>query len=206
MFKQFKNIDTAFQFVRLFALLFMIANVGISLFTIYRATATVQKGQQKVYVLYNGKLMDALAVQRTDSLQVEIRDHVKMFHYYFYSLQPDDAVNKRHLTAALYLADNSARQEYNNLTESGYYSNIISANISQEVPEYDSIQVDVNRNPYVFRYYGKLRIIRATSILTRSLVTEGYIRMTDISDNNPHGMLIERWKVDDNKDLLLEKR
>jgi conjugative transposon TraK protein len=206
MFKQFKNIDTAFQFVRLFALLFMFANVGISLFTIYRATATVQKGQQKVYVLYNGKLMDAISVQRTDSLQVEIRDHVKMFHYYFYSLQPDDAVNKRHLTAALYLADNSARQEYNNLMENGYYSNIISANISQEVPDYDSIQVDVNHTPYQFRYFGKLRIVRTTSILTRLLVTEGYIRMTDISDRNPHGMLIERWKVDDNKDLLLEKR
>lgn len=206
MFKQFKNIDTAFQFVRSFAILFLIGTVIICLFTVYRTTATLQKGQQKIYVLYNGKLMDAQAIQRTDSLKVEIRDHVKMFHYYFYSLQPDDAVNKRHLTAALYLADNSARQEYNNLMENGYYSNIISANVSQEVLDYDSVQVDINRIPYFFRYYGKIRIIRATSILTRSLVSEGYIRLTDISDYNPHGFLIERWKIDDNKDLSLEKR
>lgn len=206
MFKQFRNIDTAFQFVRLFAIIFMFANVAICVFTVYRTTVAVEKGQQKIYILYNGKLMDALAVQRSDSLQVEIRDHVKMFHYYFYSLQPDDAVNKRHLTAALYLADNSARQEYSNLTESGYYSNIISANVSQEVPDYDSIQVDVSHAPYAFHYFGKLRIVRTTSVLTRSLVTEGYIRMTDVSDHNPHGMLIERWKVDDNKDLQLEKR
>ncbi|HVU97743.1 MAG TPA: conjugative transposon protein TraK [Puia sp.] len=206
MFKQFKNIDTAFQFVRLFAIIFLVCNVIICLYTVYRTTATVQKGQQKIYVLYNGKLMDAIATQRSDSLQVEIRDHVKMFHFYFYSLQPDEAVNKRHVTAALYLADNSARQEYNNLSENGYYTNIISANVSQEVLDYDSIQVDINHVPYSFRYFGKLRIIRATSVLTRSLITEGYVRMTDISDHNPHGMLIERWKVDDNKDLTLEKR
>jgi len=206
MFQQFKNIDTAFQFIRIFALLFMLGNVMVCLFTVYRTSVTVQKGQQKIYVLLNGKLMDAVGIERSDSLEVEIRDHVKMFHYYFYSLQPDDAVNKRHVTAALYLADNSAKQEYNNLAENGYYSNIISANISQEVEDYDSIQVDVNRVPYAFRYFGKIRITRATSILTRSLITEGIIRITDISDHNPHGMLIERWKVDENKDLELEKR
>jgi len=206
MFRQFKNIDTAFQFVRTFSLLFLLANVIICVFLIYKTNVTLQKGQQKIYVLYNGKLMDAQAIQRTDSFQVEIRDHVKMFHYYFYSLQPDEAVNKRHLTAALYLADNSARQEFNNLTESGYYTGIISANVSQQVLDYDSIQVDINRTPYFFRYYGKLRITRATTVVTRSLITEGTIRVTDISDHNPHGLLIERWKIDENRDLTLEKR
>src|SRR6185437_7854962 len=127
MFRQFKNIDTAFQFIRLFAILFLVANLIICVYTTYRTTTTLQKGQQKIYVLYNGKLLDAQAIERSDSLAVEIRDHVKMFHWYFYSLEPDEEVNKRHLTAALYLADISAKQEYNNLLESGYYSNIISA-------------------------------------------------------------------------------
>jgi len=208
MFQQFKNIDTAFRFVRLFCALFLLGTVVICLFLINRTTAAIQKGQQRIYVLSNGKLLDAIGVERSDSMAVEVRDHVKTFHYHFYTLQPDDAANKRHVTAALYLADNAARQEYNNLLESGYYNNLISANINQEVPDYDSIQVDLNRTPYYFRYFGKLRIIRTTSILTRSLVTEGYIRLMPgaISDHNPHGMLIERWKVVENKDLTLEKR
>jgi conjugative transposon TraK protein len=205
MFQQFKNIDTAFRFIRLFAIAFLAGAVVICCFVVQRSTSALQKAQQKVYVLLNGKLMDAMAVDRSDSISVEVRDHVKMFHYYFYSLQPDDDLNRRHLTSALYLADNSARQEYDNLMERGYFSNIVSGNVSQQVQDYDSILVDLNHTPYYFRYYGKLKIIRSTSTVTRSLISEGYIRMTGISTNNPHGMLIERWKVLENKDLDLQK-
>jgi hypothetical protein len=104
------------------------------------------------------------------------------------------------------LADNSARQEFDNLSESGYYSSIVSANISQLVSDYDSIQVDINKTPYYFKYFGKLKIVRSTSVLTRSIVTEGYIRLTSISTKNPHGFLIEKWKVLDNRDLSIEKK
>jgi conjugative transposon TraK protein len=208
MFQQFKHIDSAFRFIRLFCILFLVGTVVICVFVINRTAVALQKGQQRIYVLSNGKLLEAAGIERADSMAVEVRDHVKMFHYHFYTLTPDDAANKRHVTAALYLADNIAKQEYNNLVESGYYNNIISANINQEVADYDSIQVDLNHTPYYFRYYGKLRIIRTTSILTRSLITDGYIRVMPgaVSDHNPHGMLIEGWKVVENKDLNLEKR
>lgn len=207
MFQQFKNIDTAFQFIRVFAIAFLVGTVVICLYTVHRTTSALQKGQQRIYVLSDGKLLEAQAVERHDSLAVEIRDHVKMFHYYFYSLQPDEEINHRHLTAAMYLADSSAFREFKSLEEDGYYSRVISNNISQEVEEYDSITVDLNRKPYYFKYFGKLRIARPTSILTRSLITEGYLRILNgVSTKNPHGMLIERWKVSDNRDLSVEKR
>lgn len=206
MFKQFKNIDTAFQFVRLFTILVIVAVVGFCGFVVYRSNLAVQAAQKQVYILLNGKLMDAISVDRSDSLGIEVKDHIKMFHYYFYSLEPDEEVNKKHLLSALYLADNTARQEYDNLMENGYYSSVISGNISQQVLDYDSIQVNLDQAPYYFRYFGKIRIVRATTITTRSLITEGVIRMTTISTRNPHGMLIERWKILENKDLTTEKR
>jgi conjugative transposon TraK protein len=207
MFQNFKNIDTAFRFVRAFSLFFLAGTIILGCYLIYRTTAILHRGQQRIYVLVNGKLIDAQAVEREDSLAVEIRDHVKMFHFYFYSLEPDELVNKRNLTSALYLADNSARQTYDNLTETGYYNNFITGNISQQVPHPDSIVVDGARPPYQFHYYGTLRIIRETSILTRSLVTEGTIRVLgSVSDNNPHGLLIENWKIVENKDLHVEIR
>lgn len=207
MFQQFKNIDTAFKHIRLFSIFFLMSNLALSGYTIFRCTQSISRAQQRAYVLLNGKLLDAFAINRADSLAVEIKDHVKTFHEDFYSLQPDEDVNNRHLTAALYLADNSARKEYDNLTEEGYYAGIITGNITQEVPDYDSIMVDINQVPYHFIYYGKLRIIRTTSILTRSLITQGYIRrLPSVSTRNPHGFLIERWKVLENKDLTVEKR
>jgi conjugative transposon TraK protein len=206
MFKQFQNIDSAFRHIRLFSLAFLLANGTICIYTLYQTSQVLKAGQNRVYVIANGKLMDALATDRREKLPVEIRDHVKMFHFYFYSLEPDDKVIKTHITKALYLADGTAKAEYDNLNETGYYSGLESGNISQQVEEPDSIQVNVDQLPYYFKYSGKLKIIRATTITTRTLVTEGYIRTTTASDNNPHGFLIERWKILDNRDLTIEKR
>jgi conjugative transposon TraK protein len=207
MFNQLKNIDTAFRTMRLFCILFLIATTTICCYLTYRETDFLKRGQQRVYVLLNGKLMDALAVERHDKLPVEIRDHVKMFHFYFYGLEPDDKVIKNHLTKALYLGDSTVRTEYDNLFEHGYYSSMIAGNVSQQVLDPDSIQVNTDQQPYYFKYYGKLKISRSTSIVTRSLITEGYIRTLEFtSDNNPHGFLIEKWKVIENNDLTIEKR
>jgi conjugative transposon TraK protein len=105
-----------------------------------------------------------------------------------------------HVSKALYLADVSAKRQYDNLKESRYYSNIISGNISQDI-EVDSISLNLDNYPYYFRYYSKQRIIRATSIVMRSLITEGYLRNVARSDNNSHGFLIERWNTLENKDI-----
>ncbi len=89
--------------------------------------------------------------------------------------------------------------------QSGYYNNIITGNISQRI-EVDSVQIGVNRYPYSFRCWAMQTIIRSTSIVYRSLLTEGYLRNVSRSDNNPHGFLIERWNTIENKDLKTEAR
>lgn len=206
MLKQFQNIDSAFRHVRAFSLLFLLLNAAICLYTLYQGRQMEKAAQNKVYLIANGKLLSAVASDRAENIPVEIRDHVKMFHFYFFSLEPDDKVIKAHITKALYLADGSAKNEYDDLNETSYYSNLISGNVSQQVQEPDSIQVDMNQLPYYFRYTGKLKIIRPTTITIRTLVAEGYIRSTTVSDNNPHGLLIERWKILDNHDLTIQKR
>jgi len=206
MFEQARNIDTAFKHIKSFSVLFLLCNVAICGWMIYSTTSKEKERANKIYVLVNGKLLEAFAIDRNDSLAVEIRDHVKMLHFYFFSLEPDEQVIKRNITKALYLADQSAKKIYDDLTENGYYTNLISGNISQRTEDYDSIAVDISRAPYSFRYYGKLKIIRATSVVTRSLITEGIIRIARISDRNPHGFLVERWTIVENKDLKIETR
>jgi conjugative transposon TraK protein len=206
MFKQLKNIESAFKHIRIFSIAFLIANCAICCYVLNIFYKNNQANRNRIYLLANDKLLDAIAVDRSSKLGVEVRDHVKMFHFYFYSLQPDDAVITRNITKALYLADSKAKSEYENLKEKGYYSAMISANTSQQVEEPDSISVNINQSPWYFRYYGKLKIVRPTTIATRSLISEGYLRVTDVSDNNPHGFLIERWNVIENKDLTIEKR
>ena len=161
--------------------------------------------EERIYILSNGKALEAWSAERRDNMPVEARDHVRMFHHYFFSLDPDDRVIEANVTKALYLADVSAKRQYDNLKESRFYSNIISGNISQEIVT-DSIQVDINQYPFYFRSYAKQKLIRTTSIVTRSLVTEGYLRNVSRSDNNPHGFLIEKWRTLENKDIKTENR
>lgn len=205
MFKQMKNIDTAFRHVRSFTLLVVIGSIIFCGFTLYKSYGLVASVQSKIYILANGKALEAYSSERKDNIPVEARDHVKTFHQYFFTLDPDEKVIQSNITKALYLADASAKRAYDNLKENGYYTNIISGNISQQI-KVDSIQVDINQYPYYFRCYATQSIIRTTSIVSRSLVTEGYLRNVSRSDNNPHGFLIERWTTIDNRDIKTENR
>ena len=205
MFQQLKNIDSAFKHVRSFSLLLIIACVVISSYSIYSAHDIVSKSEQKIFVLANGKALEAIASDRKDNIPVEARDHVKMFHLWFFSLDPDDKVIQTNISKALYLADGSAKRVYESLKENSYYTGIISGNVSQEI-DVDSVSVDINSYPYYFRCFATQKIIRPSSVTTRSLITEGYLRNVTRSDNNPHGFLIERWTTIENKDLKTEKR
>jgi len=200
IFQQLKNIDTAFRHIRLFSIVVIAACVFICCYTVYQSFQLITQTQERVYILSNGKALEAYAAERKDNIPVEARDHVRIFHHYFFTLDPDDKMIQGNIAKALYLADLSAKQQYDNLKESRYYSNIISGNISQSI-EPDSIRIDLDNYPYYFRYYARQRIIRATSIVMRSLITEGYLRNVARSDNNSHGFLIERWNTLENKDI-----
>jgi conjugative transposon TraK protein len=205
MFTKMKNIDTAFRYIRTFTLIIVAGSILLCGFVFYKSYQLAAITQSKVYVLANGKALEAIAADRKDNIPVEARDHIKMFHQYFFSLDPDDKVIQQNISKALYLADNSARRQYEDLKESGYYSNIIAGNISQQITV-DSMAVNTTIYPYYFRCYATQKLIRATSIVLRSLVTEGYLRNVSRSDNNPHGFLIEKWNTIENKDIQIKGR
>ncbi|MBE0393256.1 Bacteroides conjugative transposon TraK protein [Flavobacterium gillisiae] len=205
MFSKMKNIDTAFRYVRGFTMLVIIGCVILCCFALYKSFSLVSQMQDKVYILANGKALEAFSSDRKDNISVEAKDHVKTFHRLFFSLDPDDKVIQINVTKALYLADDSAKRIYDDLKENGYYSGIISGNVSQTIAV-DSVTININEYPYQFRCYATQNIIRPTSIAYRSLITEGNLRNVSRSDNNPHGFLIERWNTIENRDLSSKNR
>lgn len=205
MFQPTQNIDTAFRSMRAVMLLVIIACLLISGYALYQNTQLASRVQDRVYVLAGGKAMEVFASSRKDNIQVEARDHVAMFHTYFFSLDPDEKAIAATIKKALYMADGTAKKQYDDLVETGYIAGIISGNISQQV-SIDSVLVNTSAEPYLFRCYATLKIIRSTSSVTRSLITQGYLRNVSRTDHNPHGFLIERWETLENKDLKIEAR
>lgn len=205
MFRKAKNIDTAFRQIRMFSIIVIVASTITAVYVSYKSYEQSYRSQQKIFILANGKILDAYAAERKDNIDVEARDHVKMFHHYFFTMDPDEKVIQVNIGKALYLADASAKQQYDNLKENGYYVNLISGNISQEMRA-DSILINTDVYPFYFRYKGEQKIIRPTTIVTRSLITEGFLRNVSRSDNNPHGFLLERWRTLENKDIKIQNR
>ncbi|QXV64016.1 conjugative transposon protein TraK [Mucilaginibacter sp. 21P] len=204
MFTHLRNIETAFQQNKRIVALVILCSSLISLAAMYFAFSAYQKANAHVYVLANGKALEAIAADRKDNIPVEARDHIKMFHHYFFTLDPDEKVIESNIGKALYLADESARSQYNNLKEKSYYNNLISGNISQSIAV-DSIQLIMDKYPYAFKCYATEKLIRSTSTIYKLLITQGYLRNVGRSDNNPHGFLIERWETLANRDTIFNK-
>jgi conjugative transposon TraK protein len=204
MFTHLKNIDTAFKHIRQFSLFLIIGNVLTMCFCIYKSTQAVSEAHSRIHILYNGKILEAAASDRKGNLPVELRDHIKTFHEYFFDLSPDDKAIRANVSKALYLADESAKRQYDNLQESGYFNNLISANISQQI-KVDSTTLSGDQFPYLFTCYATEKLVRSSGTVYRKLVTQGEVRdISNQTDNNPHGFLIQRWQILANRDTVLQ--
>lgn len=201
MFSQLKNIDTAFKHIKTFSLFLILANTITICFVIYNNSRITERASNRIYLLYNGKVLEAIASDKKSNLPVELRDHIKTFHQYFFNLSPDDKAIRRTITKALYLADESAKKQFDNLKESGYINNLISANISKDI-EVDSIRLNINQYPYLFTCFATEKLVRSSSTVYRRLITQGVVdELKEKTDDNPHGFLIRGWEILENKDL-----
>ncbi len=198
-------MDAAFRQVRWLSLVAMGLSAGLTIWAVWWSFAQVAKADRRIYLLSNGKILEAVAVDRDENLAVEARDHLKTFHRLFFNLDPDDKAIRAGMGRALYLADGSAKRLYDDQVEKGYIGGLISGNISQSVV-LDSIWLDLDSEPYPFRCLGLETLTRATGVTTRSFVTQGYLRRVTRSDNNSHGLLIERLEVVENRDLKTQNR
>jgi conjugative transposon TraK protein len=195
-----KNIEAKVRLATFLSAGSFIMAVVIVLIVSFFAYRQVADARKSVYVL-DANSVPLLA--RQTNLQMnraaEYRSHVNLFHSLFFSLTPDDKYIEYQMKKAMYLVDESGALQYNNLKEKGFFNSILSSSAVLTL-QTDSIFIDEARK--YFRYYGRQKIDRRSSTIIRSLVTEGYLKDLEIrSDNNPHAVLITRWKTLENKDL-----
>ena len=193
-----KNLENKIKLVTIVCCVFLAGCVVISMSSIWTARSMVAEAQKKIYVL-DGTV--PVLVERTtmdETLDVEAKSHVERFHHLFFTLAPDDKYIKYTMDKAMYLVDETGLAQYNTLKERGFYNNIMGTSAVFSI-YCDSINFDPQKME--FKYYGRQRIERRTSILTRELVTAGQLKRVPRTDNNPHGLLIVNWRTLLNKDI-----
>lgn len=193
-----KNLENKIKLVIIVTSCVIVGCVIISVSSIMAATNMVIDSQKKIYVL-DGNV--PILVSRTtmdETIDVEARSHIEMFHHFFFTLAPDDKYIKYTMQKAMYLVDETGLAQYNTLKEKGFYNNIMGTSAVFSI-FCDSINMDMEKMEFI--YYGRQRIERRTSILSRELVTAGQLKRVPRTDNNPHGLLIVNWRTLLNKDI-----
>lgn len=195
-----KNIEGKVRLATFIAGGSLVASLLITLVVSFFAYKQVASARQSIYIMDSGNV--PMRASQTDvqmNRAAEYRSHIGRFHSLFFSLTPDDKFIEYQMKQAMYLIDESGALQYNNLKEKGFFNSILSSSAVLTIRT-DSIVLDLSTR--YFRFYGTQKIDRRSSTITRSLVTEGYLSDLEIrSENNPHAVLITKWKTLENKDL-----
>ena len=198
-FRTLSNIEKTFRFSKTMALVAVICSFLFSGTVVVLSYIKIERERQKIYVLDQDKsLILALQQDLKQNRPVEARDHVRMFHELFFTLAPDNAAIRSNVQRAFELADKTAYNYYKDLLEAGYYNRIVRRNIFQRI-EIDSIVCNFDQYPYEAIAYCQQVINRESNSARRSLVTTCQLVNVMRSDNNPHGFLLQNFRVLENK-------
>ena len=159
-----------------------------------------------IYVLDRGNAMSA-TMASDDSFQrsLEVEDHVTRFHELMLNLSPSSEAIKSNIDRALLMSDRSAYNYWSDLSEQGFYQRLVSANISQQF-SVDSLVTDMGVYPYRTRTYGKIYLLRESNITAYDVCTSCSVVDVGRSKGNPHGLMIEQFKIESNEKIGTRKR
>ena len=193
-----KNYENKIKLVLIVSVLFMAGCVVISLGSLYVAKGMVDESHKKVYVLDGNFPVLVTQTSMEETLDVEAKSHIELFHHLFFTLAPDDKYINYTMEKAMYLVDETGLAQYNALKEKGFYNNILG---TSSVFSIFCDSISFNDKTMEWTYYGRQRIERRTSILMRELVTAGKLTRVPRTENNPHGLMITNWRTLLNKDI-----
>ena len=201
-----KDIEKSFRRQSLLTLVAVGGSLVFAMVVGLSALTYAEKQRSKIYVLDQGKsLLLALQTDAILSKDVEIRDHVTRFHELMFTLSPQKQTIQENLDRAFNLADRSAFEYSQDLAEKGYYARIVSANISQQMLV-DSVVFAGSGYPWQVRTYARQYVVRESKVSLYSFVSTCQVIEGRRSDVNPHGLLIEKFKVISNDLIETRKR
>ena len=201
-----KDIEKSFRRLSLMTVVAVGGSLLLALTVGVSALNFAEKQRQKIYVLDQGKsLLLALQTDAILSKDVEIRDHVTRFHELMFTLSPQKQTIQENLDRAFNLADRSAWEYSQDLAEKGYYARLVSANISQQMIV-DSVKFVAAGYPYQVKTYARQYVVRESTVSQYSFVSTCQLIDAGRSDVNPHGLIIEKFKVVENNLVETRKR
>ena len=193
-----ENLEKKTRLALITVLMTVIGSVTICIANFVYCHKLITDDRKQIYVLDGDIPFLAKRSEQEINFEIEAKAHIQMFHQLFFNLAPDDEYIKWTTKKAMYLVDNSGLKQKQAMEEQGFYSDLLASSAVMAIV-CDSIIID--KHTMSFKYYGKQIIKRRTKSLRRSILTAGYLETVPRTQNNPHGLLITKWRTLENKDL-----
>ncbi len=198
--KSLVNYKSANASLKLIAIVSIIFSLLFSGFVYFFSWKKLQDSKQMVYILdASGKAY--LANEKGLDIKTrvfEYESHIKYFYKLWYEF--DEFSYQRNIDEALYLVGDCGRELYNEYKEQGLLNILKSKNISTSV-QIKEVKIDVTTSPITGYIKGVQTVKRLGNLQTRNMNCIFEIQDVDRSRENPHGCLIENWKVVDNSTI-----
>lgn len=154
----------------------------------------------KIFVLDGqGDISSASLKDKKTQLEAEAHNHLNMFYNSFFSF---DVVNiEENTEKGLELGGNDVRRLWETYKKKNFYNNVRQNNLI--VKSYiDSTFFDLESKPIRALVYGKQEIRSGEYVQMRNLELDCILlEVGRVKDKNPHGFLIEKINIRDNKVL-----
>jgi len=203
--KYFRGIDQELRSRKILVVATLLFSAAVCIGVVVASFMFVRQSRDTVYVVDKGSTIMASIADGNAQRDLEVEDHIRRFHELMFNLAPSTESQKRNLEQALHMADRSAYDWWRDQSEAGFYSRLVSANISQEI-QIDSVQFSMQTYPYPARLFGKVYLTRESNITAYDFVSE--CRLSDVprSRSNPHGLMIEKFTIKRYESLGTRKR
>ena len=188
----YKNIFDVLRINRFIVLSTIACSALTCVISIFMTIKIHRESQNNAFVVNGeGNVVPLKLIDQRENFEVEALAHLELFHRYFYDL---DANNyKKQIDKALWLGNNSVSDLFRQKQADGVYNRLLQYSLVQKVIKIES-QVDIKREPYLFKTFTVFQINRGTITDTYELTTTGNLIHVDRNfPNNPHGLLITNF-------------
>ncbi len=206
LIKYFNTIEQSFRKLRFFTIAAYVLAAVIAFGSLIYASLYVASHNDNIYVVDNSS---GVALAATSGSEIdrshEIELHVKEFHRLMFNLPPSRAAIMAQMESAFAMCDRTAYEYFNNQDETGFYRKLEEANAVQWLV-LDSLKVDMSSYPYRQAYFGKLFLQRKSVITQYEFISTAQLVDVGRSNSNPHGLLLERFRVVRNERIESRQR
>ncbi|AWX43605.1 hypothetical protein HME9304_00596 [Flagellimonas maritima] len=185
----YKNIYKVLRLNRFIVLSVVIGAVLTCIVSVLMVIKLHKESVNNAFVVNaDGSVIPLKMVQQHENLEVEVLDHLELFHTYFYHI--DVSNYEKNLEKALWLGDSSVDALYRQKKADGVYNRLLQYSLVQRVLKIES-KIDIQQEPYRFETTIIFEINRGSIVDTYELITSGnVIHVSRNFPNNTHGLLI----------------